>query len=166
MGAINFGTLTSKSRLALVSTVEADEEDENIYENIYEWDYEEIKTEIEKNNFYYFNLFIDYGYYDGFYLRLAEDNTKWIYNNSQEKAEAIKELTQIKKILTNFVKDGFLRGCYPGWCTTYTTQSQTIKELKAIIKELKEEIKTSYTQATAKRQNKSIFEIIKEAEAR
>lgn len=166
MGTINFGTLTNKSRFALVNIVEADEEDENIYNDYYSFDYEEIKAELGKHRFYYFNLFVDFGYYDGFYLRIAEENTKYIYQNSKEKAEAVKELTQIKKILTNFVKDGFLKGCYPGWVTTYTTQSQTVKELNSIIKELKEEIKESYTEATATRQNKGIFEIIREYEER
>lgn len=166
MGAINFGTLTIKSRLALVNIVETDEEDENNYNDVYYYDYEEIRQEIEKHNFYYFNLLIDSGYYEGFYLRITEENTKWIYDNSKEKAEAIKELTQIKKILIDFIKNNYLKGCYPSWCTTYTTQSQTIKELKTTIKELKEEVKASYTQATAKRQNKSIFEIIKESESR
>ena len=161
MGAINFGTLTRKSRLAIVN--EAETEDEEFF---YYYELEEVKKELRKHEFYYFSLVIDYGYYNGFYLRIGEENTRWIYNNSKEKAEVLKELTQIKNILSKFIKEGLVFGCYPGWVTSYKNEKETLKELKVIIKELKEEVKASYTQATAKRQNKNIFEIIKEAEAR
>ena len=166
MGAINFRTLTNKSRLALVNEPEREEEPEEQYFDDNDADFEEVKEELKKYNFYYFNLLVDFGYYEGFSLRLEEENTRWIYHNHKEKAEALKELTQIKNILIQFINNGLLKGAYPSWVTSYPTQADTIRQIKEIIKSYKEEIKSSYTEATAKRQNKSILDIIKEAEAK
>jgi hypothetical protein len=159
MGAINFGTLTNKSRLALVNEQETNNGD--YYDDFY-FELEEVDETIKNKNFYYFNLLIKYGYYNGFYLKLEDDNTKYIYENTKEKQEVLKELTQIKKILVDFVKNGFLWGCYPSWVYSKLEKKETLTELRKIIKELKEETKKSYTQRTAKKQNKNIFDIIKE----
>lgn len=161
MGAINFKTLTWRHSLAIVNQQVTENELEEEY---FDWDFETVEQELKKHDFYYFSLFIDSGYYDGFYLGIGEENTRWIYHNSQEKAEALKELTKIKNILLNLVKDGIVWGCYPSWCTKYLTEKETIKDIRTIIKELKEEIKASYTETTAKRQKKNIYDIIKETE--
>lgn len=164
MGAINFGTLTNKNRLAIVNEPETQEEQEEQY--FYNYELEETQEELNKHNFYYFNLSIEYGYYEGFYLKLKEENTKYIYNNTQEKQEVLKELTAIKNILIKFVKNGLLWGCYPSWIYNRLETAETIKQIKSIIKELKAETIASYTEYTANKQNKSIFDIIKEYETR
>ena len=160
MGAINFGTLTNISRLALVNEPETEEEQEEQY--FYNYELEETQAQLDKLNLYYFNLFIDYGYYEGFYLRIARENIPYIYNNSQEKAETLKELTAIKNILIELVKNGLLWGCYPSWVTTRLNTAETIKQIKIIIKALKEETKETYTSRTCK--NKTFDEILKEYE--
>lgn len=161
MGTINFGRLTNKSALALVSNQNADQED---YEDFCYYDYEEIKEKLGQEYFYYFSITIQGGYYGGFYLQLSEENTRWIYDNTKEKREAVQELTKIKAILIDFVKNGLVRGCYTGWVSTYPAKEETLKELKAIIKEYRQEIQKAYTQRTAARAGKGILEIIKEAE--
>ena len=164
MGAINFGRLTNKSALALVNNQETESEEFEEFEDIYYYDYEEIKEKLEQEYLYYFSITIQAGYYEGFYLQLSEENTRWIYDNTKEKREAIQELTKIKSILIEFIKNGLVCGCYPGWCSSYPSEQETIKELKKIIKEYKQEIQKAYTQTTAARAGKGIFEIMKEAE--
>ena len=88
----------------------------------------------------------------------------YIFNNSKEKAEATKELTAIKKVLLELVKNGILWGCYPSWVTTRLTKAETLKQINKIIKALKEEIKETYTSRTYKQTNKTIKEIMEEYE--
>ena len=156
MGTINFGTLTNIDRLALVN--EPETEDEELYCELVE----ETQAQLDKLNLYYFSLSIEYGYYEGFYLKLNEENTKYIYANTKEKQEVLKELTAIKNILIELVKDNFLIGCYPSWVTTRLKTAETIKQIKSIIKELKAETMASYTEYKANKENKSIFDIVKE----
>ena len=156
MGAINFGTLTNIGRLALVNELETEEEE--LYCELVE----ETQAQLDKLNLYYFSLSIKYGYYEGFYLKLNEENTKYIYTNTKEKQEVFKELTAIKNILIKLVKNGLLSGCYPSWVTTRLNTAETIKQIKRIIKALKEETKATYTSRTCK--NKTFDEILKEYE--
>lgn len=160
MGAINFGTLTNISRLALVNETETEEEQEEQY--FYNYELEETQAELDKLNLYYFNLSIKYGYYEGFYIVLGYENIPYIYKNSQEKAETLKELTAIANILIKLVKNGLLSGCYPSWVTTRLNTAETIKQIKRIIKALKEKTKATYTSRTCK--NKTFDEILKEYE--
>lgn len=160
MGAINFGTLTKISRLALVNEPETEEEE--LYCEVEE----DIQARLDKLNLYYFSLSIKYGYYEGLYLKLNEENTKYIYDNTKEKQEVLKELTAIKNILIELVRNNFLVGAYPSWVTTRLNTDETIKQIKSIIKELKAETMASYTEYTANKQNKNIFDIIKEYETR
>lgn len=157
MGAINFGTLTSASCLALVNQPETEEE-----EFFFADDLDHLQNEINNLKLYYFNLKIEYGYYEGFYLTLNEENTKLIYNNTKEKNEVLKELSAIKKNLINLVKSGILWGCHPSWVYNRLSTADTIREINEIIQELKNEVKASYTEHTARKQNKSIFEIANE----
>lgn len=158
MGAINFGTLTNKNRLAIVNEPMTAEEEEQ--QEFFNYPMYETTETIDKYNLYYYELIIKVGYYNGFYLQLNDNNTKWIYNNTKEKQEVLKELTQIKDILIDIVKSGYCWGCYPSWVYNKLTTAETIKQIKETIKELKAEVKASYTETTAKRQNKNIFDII------
>jgi hypothetical protein len=159
VGAINFGRLTNKNNLALVNEPESQEEQEEQY--FFNYELEEVEEELKNHEFYYFNLAIEFGYYEGFYLKLKEDNTKLIYENTQEKKEVLKELTKIKNILIQFVNDGLLWGCHPSWLYNRLDTSQTLKEIKELIKQLKEEVKSSYTERTAKIKNISILDLIR-----
>lgn len=164
MGAINFGTLTNQNRLAIVHEPETEQEHKEQY--FYYYELNETQKELNKHNFYYFNLTIKKGYYDGFYLKLTEENTKYIYDNEKEKTEVLKELTAIQNILIKFVKNGILWGCYPSWIYNRLETTETIKQIRETIKELKTEVKASYTEYTANKQNKNIFDVIKEYEVR
>lgn len=159
MGAINFGRLINKNNLALVNEPESQEEQEE--QDFFNYELEEVEEELKNHEFYYFNIAIEFGYYEGFYLKLKEDSTKLIYENTQEKKEVLKELTKIKNILIKFVNDGLLWGCYPSWLYNRLDTSQTIKEIKELIKQLKEEVKSSYTERTAKIKNISILDLVR-----
>lgn len=162
MGAINFGSLTNKSRLAIVNEPRTEEEKEQ--QEFFNYEMLETAEALDKYNLYYFEIIIKMGYYDGFYLELNEKNTKWVYNNTKEKNEVIKELTLIKKCLIEIVKSEHCWGCYPSWIYNRLDTADTIKQIKAIIKELKNEVKASYTERTATQQGKTIFDIIRETE--
>ena len=159
MGAINFGTLTKYNRLAIVNNEEPETEGQFYY------DLYKTQEELNKHKFYYFDLSINPGYYDGFYLKLEENNTKYIYQNNKEKNEVLKELTVIKNTLIKLVKNESLWGCYPGWIYNQLETVETIRQIKELIKELKNEVKTSYTEYTANKQGKNIFDICKEYES-
>lgn len=163
MGAINFKTLTKKGKFALVNEPQTEEEREQQY--FFNYPFEEIKAELEQKNFYYFSLQICFGYYEGFCLTLTENNTKYIYENRQEQKEVLKELTQIKKVLLKFIQRGLVWGCYPSWVYSRTPTAEAIQQTKEAIKQLKEETKRSYTERTAKKENKGLFDIIKELES-
>ena len=116
MGAINFGTLTNISRLALVNKPETEQ-------YFYNYELEETQEELDKLNLYYFNLSIKYGYYEGFYIVLGYENIPYIYNNSQEKAETIKQIKRIIKALKEETKE------------TYTSRTYKNKSFDEILKE-------------------------------
>jgi hypothetical protein len=163
MGAINFGTLTNKNRLAVGNLPELEEWEHD--ELFYYYELEETQNELKKYNwecFEFFKLGLACGYYEGFYLFIEEHGTKWIYNNTKEKQEALKELTTIKNVLLKLVKSDILQGSYPSWVTIQLSKQETLKQIKETIKEYKKEVATSYTERTAKQQNKTIFDIMQE----
>lgn len=123
MGAINFGNLINGSNLGLVNEPATTSEDDELLCSI---EYNKVEEELSHQNFYYFNVYTKIGYYEGFYLVLTEENTTNLYNDCKEKAEVLKELTQIKKLLIKFVKKGLLIGCYPSWSPTYPSTAETI----------------------------------------
>lgn len=162
MGAINIGSLTNKSRLAIANEPRTEEEEKQ--QDFFNYPMYEANKILDKYKLYYYRLIIKSGYYNGFYLELNEKNTKYVYNNTKEKNEVAKELTLIKKCLVEIVKNGYCWGCLPSWIYNRQTTTETIKQIKTIIKELKTEIKASYTARKATQQGKTIFDIIREVE--
>ena len=73
--------------------------------------YEDITTILSKYNFYYINVKIACGYYEGFYIDF-EENFGIFYNDYFEKMQAIKEVTQLKKFLIECIENG-LSVCFP-----------------------------------------------------
>lgn len=125
---------------------EAEKEDGADYEALYYDDelfnYEEVKNILKKYNFNFLDVKIEAGYYQGFYIDL-DFNYIYFYN-TEEKKEALKEATQLKKFLLKIIRFEMV-SCFPGWCTTCRTEEETKKEIKEAIKELKEEIKNTLT---------------------
>ena len=114
-------------------------------EDCYNCDYENIKTELEKHNFYYYHIAIKPGYYEGFTLDI-ENNFPVALDSWEDRRDANKEITEIKQFLIACAGLGLVQ-CSPGWCTGYNDYKGTLKAIKAAIKEMRDELRTIPTWA-------------------
>lgn len=118
-------------------------------QDCYSCDYENIKTELEKHNFYYYHIAIKPGYYEGFTLDI-ENNFPVALDSWEDRKAASKEITEIKQFLIACTGLGLVQ-CSPGWCTGYNDYNGTIKAIKNAIKEMRNELKTIPTWAQYER---------------
>ena len=98
-----------------------------------------IKKELNKYNFYYYNITLKNGYYEGFYINI-ENNFPICYDDHNDKKEAQKELTTIKAFL-HFCVDNGLNVCFPSWCTSYLNYKESNTAIDEAIKEEREKVK-------------------------
>lgn len=135
MGAVNYG---SSDYISIGLNVSRDFE---------EWEIEEIENDIEtllnEYNFYYFHVVIKPGYYEGFYIDI-ENNFPVAFNWYEEKQDAQKEITQIKRFLLGCVSLGLVQ-YFPGWCTGYSTETETKAAINTAIKAMRQDVKTTPT---------------------
>lgn len=106
----------------------------------YEADWENAESILNEYSFYYFNVVLKPGYYEGFTLDI-ENNFGIAINGWEDRREAQKEITQLKNCLLELAGVGLV-ACSPGWCTSYKDYNETIKAIKEAIKEIREEYKT------------------------
>lgn len=106
----------------------------------YEADRENAENILNKYDFYYFNVVLKPGYYEGFSLDI-ENNFGVALDGWEDRREAQKEITQLKNCLLELAGVGLV-ACFPGWCTGYKDYNETIKAIKEAIKEIREECKT------------------------
>lgn len=111
----------------------------------YNCDYENIETELNKHDFYYFHVAIKPGYYEGFTLDI-ENNFPVALDSWEDRNAANKEITEIKQFLIDCAGLGLVQ-CSPGWCTGYNDYNGTIKAIKNAIKNMRQEIKSVPTWA-------------------
>lgn len=114
-------------------------------ESCYESDYENIKCELEKRNFYYYNVTIKPGYYEGFTLDI-ENNFPVALDSWEDRKAANKEITEIKQFLIDCAGLGLV-ACFPGWCTGYKDYKGTLNAIREAVKEMRNELKTLPTWA-------------------
>lgn len=122
---------------------DGDIENDIVYEYMHDCemdDYNNIKSELEKHCFTYYHVTIKPGYYDGFHLDI-ENNFGVAYNDWTDRAEAQKEITELKQFLIDCAGMGLV-ACFPGWCTGYSDYKETLKEIEKAIKEMRAEVKT------------------------
>lgn len=103
-------------------------------------DYTNIKFELDKYIFYYFNITIEPGYYEGFYLNI--DNNLPDELDEDERREAIEEVETIQHCLTQCAGMGLVE-VWPGWCTSYKDYSTTCASIKKACDEMREEINST-----------------------
>ena len=159
MGTINFGTsdyITMGTRTQNYSDFENDSDflseyakdidrfglDSVIYDEIsenYECDRINIETLLKHYNFCFYHVAIKPGYYEGYYLDI-ENNFGIAYDCWEDKRAAQKEITQLQQFLIDCAGSGFTV-VYPGWCTTELNYNDSVKAIKAAIKEIREESK-------------------------
>lgn len=145
MGAINYFT-SDYITLGIIpyDTDDFTMEDGTInYEEInccYEEDEKNAQNIIDKYNVYFYHITIKPGYYEGFTVNI-ENNFPIFYNDWQEKREAQKEITRIKKLLMELAGIGLV-AVSAGWCTGYSNYWKTLKQVDEAIKEMREESKS------------------------
>ena len=141
MGAINYKT---SDFITLGYNTNNIEYDDDLYNDLINDEYEEIKYLLDKEYFYYFHVTLEPGYYEGFTLDI-EHNFNYCYDNYFEKLQALKEVTQIKNFLLYIVNNFNINAVYPGWCTSYADYNKTIEEINAAIIEMKSRVKNTPT---------------------
>lgn len=128
--------------------------DEAIEQNIEtnaEADYENAKFILNQHSFYYYHITLNPGYYEGFYIDI-ENNFPVALDSWEDRKDMLKEIREIESMLKELAGCGIV-SCYPGWCTGYADYKQTLKDIKAACKEMREEARTiptwrQYTTAT------------------
>lgn len=153
MGAINYHTskyitislepLDYENYLYYDEEYEEEKTDYDLMELHYEFYHEEIKSILDGYRFYYFHVSIETGYYEGFSIDI-DNNFPVFFDDYIEKREAQKEITTIKYVLKECVKAGLVQ-CFPGWCTGYSDQKESLKAINEAIKEMREEVKHTPT---------------------
>ena len=107
---------------------------------------EDVKNIIYNKHFQYFTVDIIPGYYEGFYLDIKyKDET---FYNYEEKKDAQKEVTKIKKMLY-FLSNMDIVRYTPGWCTGYNTPQETKKDIANAIKQMRRDVKDTPTEYNA-----------------
>ena len=109
----------------------------------YENDYDNISSLLDRHNFYYFHISVEYGYYEGFTLNI-ENNFPVTFDSWEEKREAQKEITEIKKFLTDCASSGLV-AVFPGWVTGYKDYRGTLREIENAIAEMRQEVRNTPT---------------------
>lgn len=133
MGAINYYT---SDYITIGYNCNNINYDDNYYNDDINYLYDEIQEILKDYNFYYFNVKLKPGYYEGFSIDI-EFNFGYCLDSYQDKKDALKEVTQIKKFLLDCINDFNLCAISPGWCTTYYNYKDSINKLQQAIKEMR-----------------------------
>jgi len=88
----------------------------------------------------FFEVELKDGYYEGIQI-LISDKTKYGFDCSQDKKQALKEASKIKDILHYVVSEYSFAACSPSWCPKYYNANQTHARIDTAIKELKSRIR-------------------------
>ena len=145
MGAINYFT---SDYITLGVNCNYIESDDAFY--FLQDDYEQIESILKGENFYYFNVRMCPGYYEGFSIDI-EYNFGYCLDGWQDRRQALKEITGIYNFLLKCINDFGLVACSPGWCTSYYDYNESIKRLKQAIKEMRQAVQNTPTWAQLRR---------------
>lgn len=138
MGAVNYGTGDYITLGLNIDRVE-DESEQNFMRGY-------VDAIIEKYCFYYFHVAAKSGYYEGFTIEI-ENNFPVAFDWYQEKQDAQKEITQLKKCLLELCKEAGLVEVFPGWCTGYSTEAETRDAIKKAVQEMRDDVRKTPTWA-------------------
>lgn len=141
MGAINY--FTSDYITIGYNLNNIDYEDDFYIDYISDY-YDQVKYRLNQEDFYYFNVILTPGYYEGFTIDI-EFNFKVCFDGWEDKKLAQKEITRLKAFLTECINDFECCAVFPGWSTSYTNYNESIELLNAAIKEMRETVKNTPT---------------------
>lgn len=91
----------------------------------------------------YYHITAKPGYYAGFYIDI-EDNYGIAFDSWEDRREANKEVTKIKKLLLDLCDCG-LCSVWPGWCTTYRDRAGTLEDIAEAVQEMRDSIRNKPT---------------------
>lgn len=146
MGAVNYFTSDYITIGYNINNVNYDDE---FYTEDIEWSYNEINEILKNEHFYYFNVTLKPGYYEGFTIDI-ENNFKYCFDDYNEKLQAQKEVTQIKNFLKYVINYFNMNVIFSGWCTSYLGYKESLKKINNGIKMMRNEIKITPTYYTLK----------------
>lgn len=106
-------------------------------------DYCNVENLLKNYSFYYFDVKIDPGYYEGFSIQI-ENNFSICFDSWQDKRDAQKEITELKQFLLDCAGCGLVQ-CFPGWCMGYNNYTETLEGIKNAVKAMREEVKNTPT---------------------
>lgn len=138
MGAVNYGTSDYIS-MGLDVNTEFDYEKPCFHEDYFTY----LSEMLDNRRFWYFHIAVKSGYYEGFWLDI-ENNFPVYFDNWEEKRDAQKEITEIKRFLLECAADGLVQYA-PGWCMGYSTEQETRAAINAAIKKMRQEVKETPT---------------------
>lgn len=141
MGAINYKTSDFVTIGYNCNNIDYDEPD---YNDFIQDCYEQIEHLLKKENFYFFHISLEPGYYEGFSINI-EFNFSICFDGWEDKKEAQKEITKIRAFLANCINDFDCCVVHPGWCTGYENYENSWIQLNAAIKEMRRTVKTTPT---------------------
>jgi hypothetical protein len=102
----------------------------------YDWEldaiYQELMEIVKKYDWYYFHIEIISGYYEGFYINI-DNNFPVEFDSWEDRRDAQKEVTQVKRFLNECVDKCGLIQYIPGWCMSYSTKAETKAAIKVAI---------------------------------
>lgn len=158
MGTINYGT-SDYITIGLepfdtdLYIYEDEDGEEDIDYDARQDDMDFVWSKVEKIRaryaFDYFHVELKWGYYEGFYIDI-ESNYGLCYDSCEDKREAQKEITQIKRFLLECVDAGCVQ-CFPGWCTGYADRERTLAGINEAVKAMREEVRITPTWWTCER---------------
>ena len=141
MGTINYKT---SDFITIGYNCEFIDYEDIFYNDIIEDYYNQVKWTLDKENFYYFRITLEPGYYEGFSINI-ENNFAICYDDYLDKKEAQKEITRIRAFLATCINDFECCVVHPGWCTTYEDYENSWIKLNEAIKEMRETVKNTPT---------------------
>lgn len=103
---------------------------------------DDVQAALDEYSFHYYRVTLEPGYYEGFTINI--ENKFSIFDASESKQLAQKEITQIKQLLIECAGLGLV-SCYPGWCSGYDDYGTTLGAIKEAIGEMREEVKQTPT---------------------
>lgn len=142
MGAINYYT-SNYVTVGYDLSIEYDEENEEYRDIEIEYAWDDVKALLNNYSFWYYNVKIEPGYYEGFSINI-ECNFGVAWDDCYQKREAQKEITQIKKFLLECL-DYNMCVVHPGWCTGYLNFTDSVKEINEAIKAIRDEARNTPT---------------------
>lgn len=137
MGTINYGT----SKYITIGLEPFDYDDFKFYNPergeyvtdfdelnfAYEDAYNDIAEILNNYDFNYFDVKICNGYYEGFYIDIRSSEYEY-FDDYNEKRNALKETTQLKKFLLECINNGLCE-VWPGWRTSYKNAAESKKSI-------------------------------------